>query len=183
MMAESNAAISLFSDTFGNWMLRDTVPINLPDNISYWPQTVGWLVLAVIFALFVGRYAQLKFKQYWRNRYRKQYLHKLNKLDVNDLQGTPRAIHQLLQQACLHAYPQTLKTQAVSRLHGDALLVFLDSAAQGQTEFDTDLGQSWQRALYLPLQSSRWSVVQNQILLLLAQRWLTQHAEQGHHHD
>lgn len=183
MMVDINASASLFGDTFGNWILRDTVPISLPETITYWPQTEGWLVLALILVLFIVRYARLRFKHYWRNRYRKQCLHKLNKLDVNDLQETPRAIHQLLQQACLVAYPITLQTQAVRRLHGDAFLAFLDSSAQEQTEFGSDLGQRWQQALYVPIELSQWSAAQNQILLLLAQRWLNLHVEQGLHHD
>jgi len=180
-MADISEAASLFSDNFGNWILRDSVPIRLPEVINYFPQTWGWFVVACVLGMLLARYLLFRFKHYWRNRYRKQALAKLNQVDVNDRQDTPRIIHQLLQQTCVVAYSE--HPLPVNRLHGQAFLLFLDCCTQGKTEFDSDLGRRWQQALYLPIEISQWSVAQNQVLLLLAQRWLSLHMAEVNSHD
>lgn len=183
MMLEIDESVALLGDSFGNWMLRESVPIALPNSISYWPQTLGWFILSLLLAIFVIRYLQRRLQHYWRNRYRKQYCLKLSLLDIKDRQATPRAIHQLLQQACLVASPDYLSKHKAARLHGDDFISFLDTASRGQTEFTADFGATWQQALYLPIARSKWSVAQNQLLVLLAQRWLILHMEQGEFDD
>ncbi|MDX2319165.1 MAG: DUF4381 domain-containing protein [Moritella sp.] len=166
---------NLVGDTFGNLLLRDMVQITVPEQISFLPQTRGWLVVGLVLALFIGRYLLLAWQKYWRNRYRKKLHYKLLACDVSDRSHTPRFIHQLLQQACLQAYPN--KSLTARQLQGPAFLVFLDSCTQDNTEFDSAIGELWQQTLYLPLALSEWSAAHNQVLVLSAQRWLKLHID------
>lgn len=166
---------NLVGDAFGNLLLRDMVQINAPEQISFLPQTWGWLVVALVLALFVSRYLLLAGQKYWRNRYRKKLQAKLLTCDVSDCSHTPRFIHQLLQQACLQAYPKQSLT--ARQLQGPAFLVFLDNCTQDCTEFDSAIGELWQQALYLPLALSEWSAAHNQVLILSTQRWLKLHID------
>ncbi|MFT7682290.1 MAG: hypothetical protein ACI935_001761 [Moritella dasanensis] len=166
---------NLIGDAFGNLLLRDMVQINAPEQISFLPQTWGWLVVGLVLALFIGHYLLLAGQKYWRNRYRKKLQSELLACDVSDCSHTPRFIHQLLQQACLQAYPKQSLT--AGQLQGPAFLVFLDSCTQDSTEFDSAIGELWQQALYLPLSLSEWSAAHNQVLILSTQRWLKLHID------
>ncbi|GIC76220.1 DUF4381 domain-containing protein [Moritella sp. F3] len=174
MMVDVDNA-NLVGDAFGNLLLRDMVQINIPEQICFLPQTWGWLVVGLVLVLFIGRYLLLAWQKYWRNRYRKKLQSKLLTCDVSDCLHTPRFIHQLLQQACLQAYPK--RSLTARQLQGAAFLVFLDSCTQDNTEFDSAIGELWQQALYLPLALSEWSAAHNQVLILSAQRWLKLHID------
>lgn len=94
----------------------------LPAAVPYWPQTWGWLVLAVILLALLGGglFAALRHRR--RNRYRREALAELGRLD-QAVQVDPlalRALPGLIKRTALAAQRGGRKTGGVGALSGEA---------------------------------------------------------------
>ncbi len=98
----------------------------LPAPVSYWPQTWGWLVVALLMALATGWLAVRSWRRWRQNRYRREALSELHQLEadmgVNPLAA--RALPALLKRTALAARGSGGQVAALS---GEAWVAWLAS--------------------------------------------------------
>jgi hypothetical protein len=104
--------------------LRD---IHLPGPISWWPPAPGWWILALILALALVVSIKFIIRHFRRNRYRKEALQELQKINVNmeglSTRDNVEQLAMLLRRVAIH----TCGRETVASLVGQAWLRFLDS--------------------------------------------------------
>ncbi|MEH6910770.1 MAG: DUF4381 domain-containing protein [Oceanicoccus sp.] len=115
---------------WGNYALNGLVEIQLPEAVSMWPQTPGWWLLLAGLLLWGMVRAYKSVKSYWRNRYRRVALARLQQLrhqfssgDMTGLSSVP----ELLKATALQAYPRA----NVASLYGRDWELFLDMNCSG----------------------------------------------------
>ena len=126
-----------------------------PVPVSMWPQTVGWIWLALALVVIAGL-ATWKYRS-WRRAtaYRRAALAELQRAGAD-----PVAIAQLLRRTALAAFPR----EQVAGLHGSEWLAFLDAAGTGTTFANSSAGQVLIKAPYtaqppdkdLPAMAAQW---------------------------
>ena len=141
-------------------LLDQLKPIALPDKVSLWPQTVGWLVVAVVVFIFAGLMLVLWFIAYRSDAYRRAALR-----EINVIGNDPKKLAEVLRRCALAAYPRT----AVASLHGEKWLRFLDNA-YGGTEFSQGIGRNIANAVYVKSASAHDSLSE------LTAKWVRDHA-------
>ncbi|MGH8817760.1 MAG: DUF4381 domain-containing protein [Achromobacter pestifer] len=101
----------------------------LPAAVSYWPQTWGWAVLAVV-AVVGGAWAGVVvWRRHRRNLYRRQGLKALRQLE-QEVSSDPlaaRGLPALLKRVALAAQPPDGRV-GVASLSGEAWLAYLERA-------------------------------------------------------
>lgn len=114
-------------DVFGNYALAPFVEVASPEDISWLPQTVGWIWLATFIAIFSLRLAWRALRKWHRNRYRKEALQKLQALD-QDIDSTEfvAAINRVLKLTALAAYSRA----RVAQMSGESWVDFLNQQCE-----------------------------------------------------
>ena len=163
----------LFGDSFGNPMLRGIEEIQLPEAIPWWPQTLGWKLLASAAILYLGYRLTRGAQRWWLNRYRRSALAQLAQLEQcsgGDYGEVLFALPALLKATALHAYPR----DEVAALSGEHWLAFLDQHYSGPS-FRRGVGRQLLTIAYQP--DSRWqlSPLEAQQLIHMCRRWLGKH--------
>lgn len=69
-----------------SYILSELKEVALPSPVSWWPQTIGWKILAVLVFLLVLWAAYNAFSRWWQNRYRREALSVVSALDTAHLQ-------------------------------------------------------------------------------------------------
>lgn len=161
-----------FADTFGNYMLHGIEEVHLPASTPWWPQTLGWKVVAAIFIAASSYWLFLTVKQWWRNRYRRQAISELTALQANadNWQTTVEQLPFLLKATALQAYPRV----QVAQLSGQAWLAFLDTRYDGP-RFCEGVGSQLVQVGYQPRAQWRLSEPESRILLQMSHRWIKEH--------
>lgn len=100
--------------------------IALPQPVSFMPQTVGWLVLALILLALLAWALLRRYRHYVANRYRREALAELAHIEATlgsaEVRGQAIAgIAELLKRVALTAWPRA----AAASLSGKAWLGFL----------------------------------------------------------
>jgi hypothetical protein len=108
--------------------LQSLNDIVLPEPVSWMPQTVGWVVVAVGITLLSMRWAWARYQRWLRNRYRREGLELLDRIrrELPDPTRRPEALRSLpglLKRIALSAAPRT----DVAALSGSEWLEFLDT--------------------------------------------------------
>ena len=67
-------------NTFGNYLIHGIDEVIIPDPISWWPSTPGWIVVAVVCAILLLHKVSQIARRWWRNRYRREALRQLGEL-------------------------------------------------------------------------------------------------------
>ena len=174
------AADTLKDPGFGSYMLNGLREISLPEPPTYFPQTIGWAILAAIILIFLVVWT-IQFYRHWqKNRYRRAALKRHQKLaeaakkpqtKANALKELPL----LLKQTALAIYPR----EQVAQLSGEKWLDFLDSTYQG-TLFTHDQGQLLTQLAYQPAESVNQLSPETVIdLINLTHNWIAKHQEKG----
>ena len=110
----------LFGPGWGNYSIRGIVEITLPEPVSWFPQTPGWwlllggILLAALLALWRG------LQRWRRNRYRREGLATLDRLEQRYRAGDQAVLRELaplLRATALHAVPHRSE---LTGLRGDA---------------------------------------------------------------
>lgn len=153
---------------FGNYALGDFVEIASPAAVSWLPQTKGWLIVAALLALWLGRLAWRALKRWHHNRYRREALKRLAAMDAPSCQ----AINELLKLTALAGYPRT----QVATLSGEPWVAFLNSECDAPP-FDTQLTQLLALAPYR--QANEQSEADAR-LRAASQAWINQHRGTAH---
>ena len=159
-------------EIFGNYALRDFVEVASPESISWLPQTTGWLWLAAALLLFVLRYAWRTLRLWYRNRYRREAIKRLQEMSASG--ESPEFLidlNRVLKITALVAYSR----EHVARLSGDRWVSFLNRQCDNPP-FDEDLSQLLATATYR--QQSLQQSLQAQ-LLEAGLTWVNEHREQA----
>lgn len=95
--------------------------IVLPQPVSWMPQTWGWLVLLLLLVALLTFMLWRRHQHYVANRYRREALAELDRLEATSSAPDARAIAVLIKRVALHAWPRA----TTASLSGAAWLDFL----------------------------------------------------------
>lgn len=109
-------------EVFGNYALGDFVELVAPESVSWLPQTAGWVWLGAAALAWLAHYGWLKARLWYRNRYRREALVRLEALSRNpESQDLLPELNKLLKLVAVTAYPR----EKVARLSGQPWAEFL----------------------------------------------------------
>ena len=158
-------------NTFGNYLIHGIDEVIVPDAISWWPSTSGWIVVgAVAGMLLLAKVSQIA-RRWWRNRYRREALRQLG-----ELQGRTEPMEVVsklpfyIKATALHAYPR----EEVASLSGNDWLAYLDAHYQGPS-FQQEIGQELLRCAYQPKHRSQLDDIQAVRLIDMSRLWIATH--------
>ncbi len=168
----------LFDNTFGNYMLHGIDEITMPEPVSWWPQTIGWQLLALLAAIWAARRLYLAARRWWSNRYRRHALAQLAGLQQESTgesyERALAALPALLKGTALHAYPRS----EVAALSGEPWLAFLDAHYDTRYKGPCFRGVPGRNLLTIAYQpGSERQIPQHEArqLLKMSRRWLARH--------
>lgn len=163
----------LTGDNFGNYLIRGIAEIELPEPVSWLPQTLGWKILALLILLLAALQTYRASTKWWRNRYRRRALERLKAIELAAGGDPGRVVAQLpwlLKATALHAYPRV----DVAALSGDAWLAFLDAHYSGPS-FRAATGQQLLAVAYQSPAQWQLQPQEAQTLVSMCRRWLCLH--------
>lgn len=160
-------------EPWGNYLLKDIVETSAPKAIEYWPQTVGWAVLALILFLVIARKLFTYWETYKRNAYRREAIAWLQALPpFENINTTPqyRQLPALIRTAALHAFG----SQEVTLLTRDKWEEWLDQQCQ-----HTEFSNTYRTYLYQLAYSRDPSFTANQMNEFVKQisTWIKSHQQ------
>ena len=160
-----------FTRTFGNYNLHGIEEVQLPDAISWMPQTLGWKVLFVFLLLGLCFFLFRKVKLWWRNRYRREALRQLAQLALTESPSTVVSrLPFLLKATALQRYPRA----DIASLSGERWLEFLSKHYLGPT-FNDALGQQLITITYQHPEQCTLSDEEAAELVNRARQWIKTH--------
>ncbi|MCB1854160.1 MAG: DUF4381 domain-containing protein [Halieaceae bacterium] len=110
-------------EAFGNYALGDFVEVVSPADVSWWPQTVGWLWLGAALLAWLGYRLWRLLVHWYRNRYRREAIARLRALPATAAPpGLVADINRLLKLTALAAFPRG----EVASLSGEEWVAFLN---------------------------------------------------------
>ncbi len=145
--------------------LHDLVP---PPATPWWPPAPGWVWLAAMLGVLVAYLLLRGFLRWQANRYRREALAALVRLDTADDRAFARELASLLKRTALTAYPR----EQVAPLTGTAWFAFLDAAAG--THFADGLGAQLEAAMHASSPAS-WDAQGRGQVLQETRRWIREH--------
>lgn len=163
----------LSEDNFGNYLIRDIAEIELPESVSWLPQTLGWKILALLILLLAVFHAYRAANRWWRNRYRRSALQRLKAIERGAQGDNERVVvhlPKLLKATALHAYPRV----DVAALSGDDWLAFLDAHYSGPP-FRAAPGRQLLAVAYQSPAQWQLQPEEAETLISMCRRWLSQH--------
>lgn len=120
------------AELFGSNRMWGLKEIELPEPVSWWPQTTGWVVLGVILLGIVAWVGWRYWQRYQHDFYRRDGLQKLEQFAHDPTKITE--LPQLLRISALKAAPRA----DVASLRGSHWTNWLNSSAQDQLFEDGD---------------------------------------------
>jgi len=107
-------------DIFGNYTLGEFNEIVSPPPVDWLPQTAAWYVVGAVLLAFIARGIWLRLRHWYRNRYRREAIRRLQALDGAD--NIAVEVNRLLKLAAMAAFTR----QDVARLSGTEWTEFLN---------------------------------------------------------
>jgi Domain of unknown function (DUF4381) len=175
-MSGASGLVSAVAD--GSPRLQGLQELPLPAPVSYVPQTIGWLFVAIVLLAVVLPALWMGWRRYERQRYRRNALQELAGIEANLASGQ---VDPLQRAAMLAAIPRLLKRtslevaprEQVAALTGDAWLAFLQRT---RGHFDARTGPLLTLASYAPPeQVARLSQDDAAALIRHARDWIEHH--------
>ena len=125
-------------EVFGNYALKDFAEVVPPDALSWLPQTVGWLWVAIALAGLALFQGWKKLRRWYRDRYRREGIARLRQLAAETPPpGTLVAeINKTLKLVAMAGYSRP----AVASLSGSAWTDFLLNECDQQVFNEDELG-------------------------------------------
>lgn len=151
------------------YILRNLNDVTVPESISWWPQTIGWKVLACLLALAMVYMTYRVIEHWWMNRYRSEAIRYVDSLDINDSE-MPRLV--------LHAVKTVLThlNSSYANLYDKALLNKVDELHHGSS-FTSKMGELWLESLVNP--NKAMNNEERIKLKHMVLNWLNKHQEVG----
>ena len=120
-------------ETFGNYAIRGIAEVLTPTPVSWMPQTTGWVLLAAVVTGLLVRSGYRRYLRWRKNRYRREALVALARLDDDDAQSALIIIPRILKSAALAGFPRT----EVAALSGDDWLNWLETTTDSPVFADS----------------------------------------------
>ena len=122
-----------FSSAWGNYLLKDIVEVTPPVAISWWPETMAWILVAVLIVLVLGLQSYKRYQKYQRNIYRREALACLSQWSHQVLHETATKWPSLLKKTAIAAFGR----DNVAPLSGSDWECFLDACCH-EAKFTSD---------------------------------------------
>lgn len=164
-----------FPEPWGNYLLNGLVETEAPSGISWWPETLGWKILFIIFIAYITRKTYLIWQEYKRNAYRRDALLWLQQLPAYDATSPTtlyRQLPALLRKTALSAFDRTV----VNQLSKQSWEAWLDQQCE-QSHFVDNCSALLHRLAYDP----QCEVNQEQMKRLVSEIriWIKYHRRQN----
>ena len=154
---------------FGNYALGDFNEVIPPPDISWWPATNGWLIVAALAGFYVAKLAYRKLRLWWLNRYRREARQRLRLISKGPAQG--QALVEQLNTLLKLTAMQADSRQAVAALSGEHWVTYLNNRCES-APFDALSAQFLARGSYQALPMDPTGRI---ALLTCCDTWLIQH--------
>ncbi|MGF1696035.1 DUF4381 domain-containing protein [Vibrio lamellibrachiae] len=148
------------------YILRNLFDVEVPSRISWYPQTIGWKVLALMMFIFLCFWLYRKVRFWWDNRYRAEAITAISKLDFLDPQY-PSQLFKIMKTVAIHIYPKS------SSQFGEDFLATLDAHAENKVFVHSYVAQQWLESAVNP--NSELSQEDRLELKKLCEDWLNHH--------
>jgi hypothetical protein len=152
-------------EDFGNPWMSSLEEVELPERVSFTPETIGWYLLAGALVLLLLWLGWRFWKRWQADAYRREALRELGEIET-----APERLPELLKRVALVAYPRA----EVAELSGDAWLGFLDGTL-GSTDFTSGAGSILPDLAYDSAAVTGMSEADSNDLFGLARRWIRGH--------
>ncbi len=156
-------------------------PLQLPEPISYWPQTWPWAIAGLALAVLLARLGWRGWRRYWRGRYRRAALAELQRFSAGLVEPAAGAVaaqlNSLLKRTALAESAAAGRPRSeLAALTGSGWWHYLDSGLGADEGRFAELGLRWQAAIYRDertvLADSEWQHWQS-----AARHWLKHHRQ------
>ncbi|MFM2586770.1 DUF4381 domain-containing protein [Vibrio sp. TBV020] len=148
------------------YILRELNDVTVPHSVSWFPQTIGWKVLGIIFLLALLYLGYLYVHSCWVNRYRNEALRAIENLDIES-EAMPHELFSIVK------IVMTYLGASNAKLYGDDFLKEVEAYGDGEVMFTDPLGKLWMKSLIVPM--TPLSTKQRQTLLVKAKSWVKCH--------
>lgn len=128
---------------FGNYMLKDLAPIELPNAIALTPQTPIAKAFIAMIIMLISYQVFCLLRKWKKNKYRREALHHLTKCSPINYNVIPR----LLKNSAMIAYPHS----DVAGLISEDWIMFLNQTVPGKNLFNIDIAAQLWKISYTPL--------------------------------
>lgn len=157
-----------------SYMLRKISEVTVPDHVSWFPQTIGWQILACILMAFISYKTVLWGKEWWENRYRREALSLVLSMQKSSFSTESQNSQITLDLFEVMKAVVTYLNPKKANAFGHAFLIELDDfLPQEQAEFTNEIGQHWMRALVQKRHAL--STQELKQLFVMSERWLREH--------
>lgn len=148
------------------YILRDLHDVAVPESVSWWPQTTGWKIFAVLcFVLFL--YGVYRFvSHWWKNRYRSEAIQAIAQLQVNDANDT-KQLFSILKIVLIYL------DNTNAPLFDEQFLKKLDELNPNGVQFNDDISTRWVRSVFNPNMALESS--ERKLLMERAINWVNTH--------
>ncbi|WP_110640801.1 DUF4381 domain-containing protein [Salinicola sp. CPA57] len=151
-------------------MIDQLSPVPEPVAVAWWPQTWGWLVLAVVVLALLSWLGWRRYRHWKSNRYRREALAELHRRLAGGEGAT--ALAEVLRRTALAAFPR----ERIVSLRGEAWERFLNqTVAPGKPCFDA---ASVARLTELPYRQTDAADRHLDDLTWRVERWISVHDSQ-----
>ncbi|OAN13296.1 hypothetical protein A3K86_16725 [Photobacterium jeanii] len=159
------------------YILRDMIDVAVPDSVSWWPQTHGWQLLALLAMVAALAWCYRRINHWWHNRYRREAIQALQKIPSSSPHDSAQLLLLILKAVLVYLNPKN------AALFGEALLQKLDSLLpqdaphQAQFQYHSELGRKWLAATL----SQQSAITDSEMMTLLThtRSWLVEHQDEN----
>ncbi|OBT13258.1 hypothetical protein A9264_14190 [Vibrio sp. UCD-FRSSP16_10] len=167
-----------------SYMLRNIVDVATPSSVSWYPQTLGWKILAFVFIVFVMFWTVKRVKIYWHNRYRREALVSLRLIDKSLANNADNSAACMQISYDMHRVMKSvlcIVNSDARSFHGDQFLVSLDAQMHLTNMKFADKWAHWPQSLLVQpaLSSVDLHEVDLHELMQDCQFWLKNHHSDG----
>lgn len=152
----------------GSYILSELHDVTVPPSVSWYPQTVGWKILAGVVVIVLIYLAYRLLRQWWVNRYRKEALNAISQLEAGDNE-MPKALFSILKIVLIHIDSNNAK------LFDDAFLSKLDELNPTKSAFSDQTSTLWLKSIINP--KIELTNTQRKLLIDKANCWVREHSQ------
>ncbi|BDR16152.1 DUF4381 domain-containing protein [Vibrio sp. STUT-A11] len=158
--------MSDFPQPPGSYILSELHDVTVPSSVSWYPQTIGWKILAAVFVLALVYIAYCLLKTWWINRYRKEALDLITQMNPDD-SDMPKTLFSILKIILIHIDSRN------ARLFDGAFLSKLDELNPTKSAFSDETSNLWLKSIINP--KIELTNAQRKLLIEKANCWVREH--------
>ncbi|MCF7483703.1 DUF4381 domain-containing protein [Vibrio sp. J1-1] len=152
----------------GSYILSELHDVTVPPSISWYPQTIGWKILAAVFVLALAYIAYRFLRKWWVNRYRKEALDMISQINPSD-SDMPKTLFSILKIVLIHI------DSCNARLFDGAFLRKLDELEPKKQAFSDETSTLWLKSIINP--NVELTNAQRVLLIEKANYWVREHLQ------